>query len=161
MDYLWTPWRYQYIVDEKRHSQCPFCDAARAAEDERHFILHRAEFNFVILNIFPYTGGHMMVIPYRHVADLTDFEKRESDELMDLAKLCRGVLEREYHPHGCNLGMNLGKAAGAGIAEHAHLHVLPRWFGDVNFTTAIAETRVVPEDLATTYRRLKPHFQTA
>lgn len=159
MDYLWTPWRYQYIKDEKRLTECPFCLLPEAMRDEKHFILHRAEFNFVILNIFPYISGHMMVVPFAHTADLAGLEKRTSDELMDLTKRCQRILSEEYRPHGYNLGMNLGRFAGAGIAEHLHMHIMPRWSGDVNFTTTVAETRVVPEDLDTTYRRLRPHFE--
>lgn len=159
MDHLWTPWRYQYIKDEKRLTECPFCTVVQEAQDEKNFILYRAHHNFVILNIFPYTGGHLMVIPYQHIAELVALDKEVSDELMDLTKLCNQILQQEYHPHGCNLGMNLGRAAGAGVAAHLHMHILPRWMGDVNFITTVAETRTVPEDLITTYRRLHPYFQ--
>lgn len=159
MDYLWSPWRYQYIKDEKRLTECPFCLLPKEQQDEKYFILYRARFNFVILNIFPYTGGHMMIVPFEHTADLVGLDKQVSDELMDLTKRCSDILSQEYHPHGFNLGMNLGKAAGAGLADHLHMHILPRWMGDVNFSTSIAETRVIPEDLDTTYRRLRPYFQ--
>ncbi|MBX7223976.1 MAG: HIT domain-containing protein [Blastocatellia bacterium] len=158
MDFLWSPWRYKYILDEKRLSECPFCVLPQQNEDERHYILHRGEFNFVILNIFPYTGGHLMVVPFEHTASLAEVGKAVSDELMDLTKRCQEILTAEYHPHGFNLGMNLGKAAGAGIAGHLHMHILPRWMGDVNFITTVAETRVIPEELETSYRRLRPHF---
>jgi ATP adenylyltransferase len=161
MDFLWSPWRYRYIANEKRSTQeCPFCRMPAEERDEENFILHRGAHTFVVLNIFPYTSGHMMAVPYRHTATLSDLSKAESDELMDLTRHCYEALQREYRPMGCNIGMNLGQAAGAGIADHLHMHILPRWFGDVNFVTAIAETRVVPEDLEATYRRLKPHFST-
>ncbi len=163
MDILWSPWRYAYIKSseaEKTPPQiCTFCDIlANSATDEEKCILHRAEFNFVILNIFPYISGHLMIVPFAHLADLDQAEKPITDELMDLTKCCQTALRRTYQPHGFNLGMNLGRAAGAGVAEHFHMHILPRWIGDANFMTAVGETRTIPEDLRTTYEKLKPLF---
>lgn len=163
MDILWSPWRYAYIKSseaEKTPLQtCTFCQILNdSATDEEKFILHRAEFNFVILNIFPYISGHLMIVPFAHLADLDEAEKPITDELMDLAKRCQTALRAAYQPHGFNLGMNLGRAAGAGVAEHFHLHILPRWVGDANFMTAVGETRTIPEDLQTTYQKLKPFF---
>lgn len=157
MDVLWSPWRYDYIkaVDDKKND-CVFCAVLESsASDEDKFILHRAEFNFVILNIYPYISGHLMIVPYAHIADLDYTPKETSDELMDLAKRCQTALREAYQPHGFNLGINLGKAAGAGVAQHLHLHILPRWVGDANFMTAVGETRTIPEDLRTTYLKLK------
>lgn len=165
MDVLWSPWRYEYIkANESSGSQksdsCIFCDlqSLENGSDEEKYILFRARFNFVILNIYPYISGHLLIIPFAHSSDLDSVAKEATDEMMDLAKLCQTVLRTVYRPDGFNLGMNLGKAAGAGVAEHVHLHVMPRWFGDSNFMTTIAETRVIPEDLQTTYRKLVPKF---
>ncbi|MGH9941152.1 MAG: HIT family protein [Pyrinomonadaceae bacterium] len=162
MDRLWTPWRYQYITgesgektNEAADNACVFCAlAGDDAHDERNFVLHRACFNFVVLNLYPYTSGHLMVVPFQHTADLDAAPKETTDELMDLTKRCQTALREVYRPQGFNLGMNLGRAAGAGVAGHIHLHVLPRWGGDANFMSTIGETRVLPEDLQTTYQRL-------
>src|SRR5205085_677862 len=122
-------------------SDCVFCSIlASPASDEEKFILRRAGFNFVILNIYPYISGHLMVIPHAHLADLDKLPKEASDEMMDLAKHCQTTLREVYRPNGINLGMNLGKAAGAGVAGHLHMHILPRWIGDANFMTSIGET---------------------
>lgn len=163
MDVLWSPWRYNYIKSAEAESVdksgCVFCGILNnSASDAENFILHRAEFNFVILNIYPYISGHLMVVPFAHVADLDAAEKRITDELMDLTKHCQSVLREVYEPHGFNLGMNFGRAAGAGVAEHFHLHILPRWVGDANFMTAIGETRTIPEDLRTTFDKLTGKF---
>lgn len=161
MDVLWSPWRYDYIKGDDKKSQnvvndCVFCSIlANSASDEEKFILHRAEFNFVILNIYPYISGHLMIVPYAHLADLDLAEKKTTDELMDLTKRCQTALREVYNPNGFNLGMNFGKAAGAGVAEHFHMHILPRWIGDANFMTSVGETRTIPEDLRTTYEKLK------
>lgn len=164
MDVLWSPWRYDYIKSGEAQSlhatsSCVFCSILEnSVSDEEKFIVHRAEFNFVILNIYPYTSGHLMIVPYAHLADLDKAEKESTNELMDLTKQCQSALREIYQPNGFNLGMNLGKAAGAGVAEHYHLHILPRWIGDVNFMTAIGQTRTLPEDLPTTYKRVKAFF---
>lgn len=164
MDVLWSPWRYDYIKSGEKEtasasSGCVFCDILNgSATDEENFILHRAEHNFVILNIYPYVSGHLMVVPFDHLADLDQAEKKVTDELMDLTKHCQKILREVYKPNGVNLGMNLGKAAGAGVAEHFHMHVLPRWIGDANFMTAIGQTRTIPEALQSTYDKLKDKF---
>ncbi len=163
MDVLWSPWRYDYIKADKSStddsSGCVFCDILKSpASDEEKFILHRAGHSFVILNVYPYISGHLMVVPYAHLADLDQADKEITDELMDLTKHCQTALREAYQPQGFNLGMNLGKAAGAGVAEHFHLHILPRWVGDANFMTAIGETRTIPESLKTTYQKLKSKF---
>jgi ATP adenylyltransferase len=158
MDVLWSPWRYDYIKGSGpgKPAGCVFCQIQTdSASDEENFILKRAEFNFVVLNIFPYAAGHLLIVPYAHTADLDKADKQTTDEMMDLMKRSQTALTEVYQPEGFNLGINLGKAAGAGVAGHLHTHVLPRWSGDVNFMTTIAETRNMPETLQTTYARLK------
>jgi ATP adenylyltransferase len=138
---------------------CIFCDAIRdPAHDEKNFVLHRGSYAFVILNLYPYISGHLMIAPNAHLGELDAAPKETTDEIMDLAKRCQTALREVYSPQGFNLGMNLGHAAGAGIADHIHLHLMPRWAGDTNFMTAVAETRVIPEDLPTTYRKLRAKF---
>jgi ATP adenylyltransferase len=155
MDYLWTPWRYRYIADAHKSDGCIFCDAVAANDDVKMLVVLRAKKNFIILNRFPYTSGHVMVVPYEHVSDLSGADSETLCEMMELAKRLKVALEKSYHPEGYNLGMNLGRAAGAGVQGHIHLHVLPRWCGDSNFMTVTGETRVEPEDLATTYEKLR------
>ena len=157
MDVLWSPWRYDYITGsgDAKTGSCVFCEILNnAVSDEAKFILKRSQFNFVILNIYPYTTGHLMVIPYAHIPDPAAADKQATDEMMDLTKRAQTVLTEVYNPDGLNLGMNLGKAAGAGVAGHYHMHVLPRWIGDVNFMTAIGQTRTLPETLQSTYEKL-------
>jgi ATP adenylyltransferase len=163
LDRLYTPWRFDYIKgasgEKTGHGEgCVFCALAARTDDEQTFILHRAALNFVVLNIYPYTSGHLMVVPFEHTADFAALRKETSDELMDLAKRAQGILQEVYRPHGFNLGINLGQAAGAGVTDHLHMHILPRWGGDSNFMTTVAETRVLPEDLRTTYERLRGRF---
>jgi ATP adenylyltransferase len=156
MDYLWTPWRYQYMaqVTSSKQPECIFCDAVARNNDAETLIVHRAKKAFLILNRFPYTSGHVMIVPYAHVAELSLVAGDALAEMMLLAQRIEGAFRREYKPDGMNLGMNLGRAAGAGVAGHVHLHMLPRWIGDSNFMTVTGETRVHPEDLKTTYERL-------
>lgn len=155
MDYLWTPWRYRYIADASREDRCIFCDSVAANDDEKRLVIFRGAKNFIILNRFPYTSGHVMVVPYAHVADLSAADTGMLSEMMQLAQRVKCALEKAYHPEGYNLGMNLGRAAGAGVTGHLHLHVLPRWAGDSNFMTVVGETRVEPEDLSTTYEKIR------
>lgn len=161
MDRLWTPWRYAYITGASgdKTSACVLCDLRAAqADDEQNFVLHRARYNYIVLNLYPYTSGHLLLVPYEHTADLDAATKETTDELMDLTKQCQRVLRAAYRPEGFNLGMNLGQAAGAGVAGHLHLHIMPRWAGDANFMSTIGETRVIPEDLKTTYEKLRGRF---
>jgi len=162
MDYLWSPWRFRYVSQAGAPGGCVFCEksAADPARDRENLLLYRAQSNFILLNVFPYTTGHSMVIPYAHVASLEEVEAAALIEMMELARRLQSALRNCYHPEGYNLGMNMGKCAGAGVADHLHLHLLPRWTGDSNFMTAIGETRVLPEDLLTTYDKLAPHFQS-
>jgi ATP adenylyltransferase len=154
MDYLWTPWRYRYIADVNKNDGCIFCDALKAGDEKARIVL-RGELNFIILNAFPYTSGHVMIVPYQHVADLKDCKPEALAEMMRLAQRVERALAAEYKPEGYNLGMNLGRAAGAGVTGHLHMHVLPRWSGDSSFMTTVGETRVVPEDLDTTFEKLR------
>jgi len=163
MDRLWSPWRYEYIAsggaEKSKSSGCVFCSIqADPDHDEANFVLHRASRSFVVLNIYPYISGHLLIVPNEHVGELDAAAKETTDELMDLTKRCQTALRAAYQPAGFNLGMNLGKSAGAGIVDHIHVHILPRWTGDTNFMSSIGETRVIPEDLATTYRKLRDQF---
>ena len=161
MDYLWTPWRYQYITTSGEAGECVFCAAARNTDDRGSLIVHRAAHNFVILNRYPYTSGHIMVVPYAHLSELDALSEEAASEMMSLARTAVRHLKALYRPDGLNLGMNLGKSAGAGIAGHLHLHVLPRWTGDTNFMTAVGETRVLPESLEETWERVRRAFEGA
>ncbi|MCI0623395.1 MAG: HIT domain-containing protein [Acidobacteria bacterium] len=158
MDYLWTPWRYQYIASLKNPSRCVFCIETSGECDQRDFIVFRGKSSFVILNIFPYTTGHLLVAPYAHTSDFQSCSPEESAEMLELAKRCQFALAQTYHPDGFNLGMNLGRCAGAGVEHHLHLHVVPRWIGDSNFMTIVGESRVLPESLETTYAKLRQYF---
>jgi ATP adenylyltransferase len=164
MDRLWSPWRYDYIKsgsdDETGQANpCIFCSLPQQpADDEKNYIVHRGAHNFVVLNIYPYISGHLLIVPYAHLGELDSAPKETTDELMDLTKRCQTILRDVYRPHGFNLGMNLGRSAGAGVADHIHQHILPRWTGDANFMSTIGETRVIPEDLSETYRKLRERF---
>ncbi len=158
MDTLFTPWRFAYVTKANNPGDCVFCGLIQAKNDEQALIVHRAKYCFVVLNAFPYTSGHTMVVPYEHVDQLQKLSSSAAEEMMALTQRLEGVLRELYRPDGLNLGMNLGKAAGAGVASHIHMHVLPRWFADVNFMTSVGETRVLPEDLPTTYKRIREKF---
>ena len=161
MDFLWSPWRAGYVEGLAPETGCVFCRLASDADaktDEARHVLYRGRASFVVLNLYPYTSGHLLIAPYVHLALIADAEKPVTDELMDLAKKAQLAIGAEYRPDGFNLGMNLGQAAGAGVADHFHMHVLPRWIGDTNFASTIGETRVLPESLYDTYRKLKRHF---
>jgi len=158
MDQLWSPWRFRYVSEGIRTEGCIFC--AMAARDTSHdretLILDRARHNFAVLNLYPYATGHTIIVPYAHVDKLTDLDGETLREMMEVAKTVQAALESVYHPDGYNLGMNQGRAAGAGVADHVHLHLLPRWIGDTNFMTVVGETRLHPEELHTTYDKLAP-----
>lgn len=162
METLWSPWRYDYIASsgsDSKSAGCVFCEIQQTPErDESNFVLHRASYNFVVLNIYPYISGHLLIVPFQHVADLDRADKGTTDELMDLTKHCQSALRAVYQPAGFNMGMNQGRGGGAGIADHIHIHLMPRWIGDTNFMTSVGATRVIPEALATTYSKLKEKF---
>jgi len=163
MDYLWSPWRYQYVKRARRDEGCPCCRIASASpdQDREYYVVHRAERNFIVLNLFPYTSGHVMVIPYEHLPSLERTPGETIGEMMLLTRRVEAALRKLYRPEGINIGMNVGKAAGAGVEEHIHMHALPRWIADSNFTTVIGETRVLPEELSETWRRLRAEFDGA
>lgn len=164
MERIWSPWRMAYIQAAKEQGEdggCIFCDLPAEGDDVRTMILARGELAFVIVNSFPYNPGHLMVAPFRHVGAFTSLE---ADELADVdALVARSIraLEQEMEPHGYNLGMNLGRVAGAGIPDHVHWHLVPRWNGDTNFMPVVGQTRVLPELLEETYARLRPRFEGA
>jgi ATP adenylyltransferase len=155
MDRLWSPWRYQYVSRDTPEGVCIFCEKGSAGRDQDDFVIARGEFNFVLLNLFPYTSGHLMIAPYAHVGTLSDTSGPALAEMMRMAQKAETCLKTAYRAPGLNLGMNLGKSAGAGIADHIHLHMLPRWPGDANFMTTVAETRVLPEDLRDSWEKLR------
>jgi ATP adenylyltransferase len=163
VDTLWSPWRYEYIAAggtaEPESQTCIFCKLRDdPARDEANFVVHRAPHSFIVLNIYPYISGHLLVVPYDHVGELDAANKETTDELMDLTKRCQTALRDVYQPAGFNIGMNLGRSAGAGIVDHIHIHILPRWIGDTNFMSTVSNTRVIPEDLSTTYEKLRTRF---
>ena len=160
MDYLWSPWRYRYVSRAGKGDSCPFCPmvALDPRRDREHLVLFRGQHNLLLLNLYPYTTGHMLVTPYAHVAGLDQITAETLVEMMGLAQRAQSALKKCYNPEGYNLGMNLGRCAGAGVADHLHLHLLPRWAGDVNFMTVVGETRLQPEDLIVTYDKLAPFF---
>ncbi len=158
MDYLWTPWRYQYVTNSGADCECVFCAAAKASNDRESLVVHRAKRNLVIVNRFPYTSGHIMVVPYEHASSLEQLDDETLTEMIRLARDSERHLRAAYRPEGLNIGINLGKSAGAGIAGHLHLHALPRWTGDTNFMTVVGETRVMPEELTTTWEKLSQAF---
>jgi ATP adenylyltransferase len=158
MDFIFTPWRYAYVTGADKTQKCVFCAALELGDDPRAGIIHRGHSCFIILNTYPYTSGHVMVVPYQHADQLQKLDAPATHEMMDLAHRLEGILRELYHPDGLNIGINLGKAAGAGVASHLHMHVLPRWVADANFMTVVGETRVLPEDLETTYARIRVRF---
>jgi ATP adenylyltransferase len=159
MDHLWSPWRYRYVSTAEPTAACIFCAKSQDTRDAENLILYRGRHNFVLLNLFPYTSGHLMVAPYAHVATLEETDEETATELMLLTRAAQARLKQVYRAPGFNLGMNIGASAGAGIAGHIHMHVLPRWPGDVNFMTAVADTRVIPEGIEETYRKLAEAFR--
>ena len=160
MEFLWSPWRYVYIASAGTPtSDCVFCIGEDQTKDSERLVLYRGLYNFVILNMFPYTSGHLMIAPYAHIASIEEASADQTTEMMELAKRAITALKNEYRPEGFNVGMNLGLVAGAGVRDHYHLHIVPRWAGDANFMTVVGETRVLPEALHTTYERLKKAFE--
>jgi len=161
---LWSPWRYKYIAssgpEDEQSGICVFCEIAKdPAHDEGNFVLHRAAHNFIVLNLYPYITGHLLIVPFEHVGALDLAAQETTNELMDLTRRCQTALREVYRPPGFNLGMNQGTAGGAGIVNHIHLHIMPRWSGDTNFMTTIGNTRVIPEELAVTWEKLRHSFK--
>jgi len=158
MQHLWTPWRSTYINEKKELQHCIFCLAGASEADAENQVVYRGRLAFVMLNRYPYTAGHLMIAPYEHISRLSQASEAAADEIMRLARRSEVILCAIYQPDGLNMGMNLGEAAGAGVAQHIHLHVLPRWTGDANFITTVGDTRVLPEDLDQTYAKLSRAF---
>lgn len=154
MEYIWAPWRMQYILMEKEKG-CIFCDKPKEGKDSANLILYRGGKNFIMLNSFPYNPGHSMVAPYRHVAHLDELSAEELAEHFQIVASVLKILREALKPDGFNMGINDGKIAGAGVAGHVHTHIVPRWRGDTNFMPVIADTRVIPEALTSTYAKLK------
>lgn len=160
MDYLWAPWRMEYILAPKPQG-CIFCEKPHQNRDRENLILLRAKSCFVIMNYYPYNNGHLMIVPYRHLAHLHDLAEPEQREMMAVLTRCSEVLSRAMKPEGLNIGMNLGKTAGAGIDDHLHFHIVPRWNGDTNYMPIVGHTRVLPQGLYETWDQLKPLFDDA
>ncbi|WP_297092169.1 HIT domain-containing protein [Thermococcus sp.] len=154
MKIMWAPWRIEYIRSPK-HDGCIFCDFPKENRDRERLILYRGEHCFIIMNNYPYNPGHVMIVPYRHVGKWEDLTDQELLEMMQLSQLVIKALRRTMNPHGFNMGVNLGRVAGAGIDDHVHLHIVPRWNGDTNFMPVIADTKVIPESLEEAYDELK------
>lgn len=157
MEQLWAPWRAQYFENHKGEG-CIFCDLPAMDDDAKTLILYRGEKSFVIMNAYPYAAGHLMVVPFRHVARLSALTTEERQEIMDLAARCESVITAAMNPEGFNVGFNLGRAGGAGVDAHLHCHIVPRWVGDTNFMPVIGGTRVINESLEDTYYKIKECF---
>ncbi len=158
-DTIWSPWRRAYVASGAREPGCVLCRSLERAAEADSLVVHTAAHNFVVMNLYPYNAGHVMIAPRRHVGSLAEASAEELSEMMALARRMEEVLAEAYTPDGINLGMNLGKAAGAGVADHIHLHVVPRWLGDTNFMTTVGGTRVIPEDPAEACLRLRGLLQ--
>lgn len=158
MDNIWAPWRIEYILGKKPEG-CLFCNKAQEKEDEQNFILLRNPFNYIIMNIYPYNPGHLMIVPYLHTPTLENLSDEVSLDFMKTIQKALSVLRKSLKPNGFNLGLNLTKSGGAGIEEHVHLHIVPRWTGDTSFITVLSDVRVLPEHLNATYSKLLPYFK--
>ncbi len=159
MDHLWSPWRMKYMQQHEQPTGCVFCMAAQRADSSENLVVKRGLHAFAILNRYPYTSGHLMVVPFPHVSTIEDLDSAARAEIMELVNQSLGVLRAVYHPEAFNVGANIGAAAGAGIASHVHVHVVPRWGGDTNFMTTIGNARIIPEDLEETHRRMHEQWQ--
>lgn len=155
---VWAPWRMAYILSDKS-AGCIFCDKRRQQRDTENHILWRGDTAFVIMNLYPYNNGHLMVAPHAHVPSLTELDAPQRAEIFELTATCEAVLRQAFTPDGFNIGINLGTAAGAGIAEHLHVHIVPRWTGDTNFMTVVGDIRVIPQHIDQTYQLLASYFQ--
>ncbi|MCL2688784.1 MAG: HIT domain-containing protein [Chitinispirillia bacterium] len=159
MERLWAPWRMTYIKGVKKEEEgCIFCTKPAQTNDRENLLLFRGQKSFVLMNLFPYNNGHLMIIPYKHTSDILDIDKETSDEMWELLTLSKRVLTAVMNPEGFNAGMNIGRNAGAGIDQHIHLHIVPRWNGDTNFMPVTGETKVISQALSETYDALLPHF---
>jgi ATP adenylyltransferase len=158
MEHLWAPWRIRYILGPKE-AGCFLCRKPQEADDANNYILIRDRTCFALLNTYPYNAGHLMVAPYKHTGDLDDLTEQELADLMALTRRCKQLLTRAIKPHGFNIGVNLGRVAGAGVEDHMHIHIVPRWEGDTNYMPVLADTHVVPQALDELYQTLKKHVE--
>jgi ATP adenylyltransferase len=159
VDRLWSPWRFRYVTSvDRAEAGCIFCDAQDDSHSQAALVVHRAAHCFVILNLYPYNSGHIMVVPHAHEASLTRLDPDTLADVMHQTARAEAVLRDVYSPHGLNVGINLGKAAGAGVVDHVHVHVVPRWSGDTNFMSTVADTRVLPEAIEASAARLRAAF---
>jgi ATP adenylyltransferase len=159
MDLIRAPWRREYVTGTVNDAGCLFCRSLDDAKSERSLVVHVARQNFVVVNLYPYNSGHIMIAPLRHVGSLGEADDDELWEMMSLARASERILIKIYNPDGVNVGMNLGRSAGAGVIDHIHMHMVPRWTGDVNFMTVVGETRIIPEDPMDAARRLRAAFE--
>jgi ATP adenylyltransferase len=159
MNHIWSPWRMEYIENAKDENGCVFCLAPTLPDSAENLIVYRSERAYVILNLYPYTSGHLLVVPFSHVPNLEELDPETRAEMMELSTHCMTVLRSLYKPQGFNMGANLGEAAGAGVPAHIHMHIVPRWTGDTNFMSTLGQTRVLPEALSETYERIKNGFE--
>ena len=158
MNHIWSPWRMKYIEKTEKEEGCVFCNALAKEDSEANLIAFRGERAFVILNLYPYTSGHLMVVPFGHIATLEELDPATRAEMMELASRCTTVLRKIYQPQAFNVGANIGEAAGAGVPGHVHIHIVPRWGADTNFMSVLGETRVLPESIQDTYKRVREGF---
>jgi len=160
MEKLWAPWRIEYIKNEKKNDECIFCCKPLENDHQKNLIVYQGKTCYVIMNYYPYNNGHLMIVPYRHLADLSSLSSDEKIEIMELLEHAVEILKQDMSPHGFNIGVNLGEVAGAGIVNHLHYHVVPRWKGDTNFMPVTGHTKVISEALEETYQRLQLKFKT-
>ena len=164
MDNLWAPWRMSYIQNidntEKKDEGCIFCTKPSQQADRENLILYRGKYTFVLMNLFPYNNGHLMVIPYQHTADILEIPPETASELWENICWCKRALSAAFRPDAFNIGMNIGRIAGAGIDQHVHMHIVPRWNGDTNFMPVIGQTKVISQGIDETYEQLLPHFNS-
>jgi len=158
MNHIWSPWRMKYIESNEKEEGCVFCNAQAKEDNADNLIAFRGERAFVILNLYPYTSGHLMVVPFAHIATLEELDSATRAEMMELTSQSMSVLRKIYRPQAFNMGANIGEAAGAGVPGHVHIHIVPRWGGDTNFMTTLGETRVLPEAIEETCKRVREGF---
>jgi ATP adenylyltransferase len=158
MNHIWSPWRMEYIENSTKVDGCVFCLAQELEESAQNLVAYRGKHAYVILNRYPYTSGHLMVVPFDHKPNLEELDAQTRAEMMELSSRCMTVLRKIYHPEAFNMGANIGEAAGAGVKHHVHIHIVPRWAGDTNFMSTVGNTRVLPEALERTYERVRHAF---